>query len=41
LNVSGDWSYKTVESGYKLPEIEILFERLDRNVIEEERSKLG
>ncbi len=41
LNVSRDWNYKTVESGYKLPEIEILFERLDKNVIEEERSKLG
>ena len=41
LNVSGDWNYKTVESGYELPEIEILFERLDKSVIEEERSKLG
>ena len=41
LNVSGDWNYKTVESGYKLPEIEILFERLDKSVIEEERRKLG
>lgn len=41
LNVSEDWSYKNVESGYELPEIEILFERLDKNVIEGERRKLG
>ncbi len=41
LNVFEDWSYKNVEFGYELPEIEILFERLDKNVIEEERSKLG
>lgn len=41
LNVSEDWSYKNVESGYELPELEILFERLDKNVIEEERSKLS
>ena len=41
LNISDDWSYKEVKAGYKLPEIQILFERLDKKVIEEERNKLN
>ena len=41
LNISDDWRYKEVESGYKLPEIQILFERLDKKVIQEERDKLS
>lgn len=41
LNISSDWSYKEVKPGYVLPEIQILFERLDKKVIEEERDKLS
>ena len=41
LSISDDWTFKEVESGYKLPEIQILFERLDKKVIEEERNKLN
>ncbi len=40
LNINTDWKFKTVASYFKLPEIEILFERLDKSVIEEEKSKL-
>lgn len=40
LNINTDWKFKTVASYFKLPEIEILFERLDKTVIEEEKSKL-
>ena len=41
LDIENDWNYKTVKSGYILPEIQILFERLDKSVIEEERQKLS
>ncbi len=41
LNITDDWSYKNVEPGYTLPEIQILFERLDKKVIDEEREKLS
>lgn len=41
LNISTDWEYKTVPAGYSLPEIQILFERLDKSVIEEERARLN
>lgn len=40
LAISSEWTYKTIPEGYKLPEIQILFERLDKSIIEEERSKL-
>ena len=40
LDITTEWKYQTVPAGYKLPEIQILFERLDKSVIEEERSKL-
>ena len=40
LGISNEWGFKTVSAGYKLPEIQILFERLDKSVIEEERGKL-
>jgi methionyl-tRNA synthetase len=41
LNISNDWSCKEVKTGYVLPKIQILFERLDKKVIEEERDKLS
>lgn len=40
LDITGDWEYKTIAAGYNLPEIEILFERLDKSVIDEEKKKL-
>lgn len=40
LGIDNTWTLKTVSEGYKLPEIQVLFERLDKSVIEEERSKL-
>ena len=40
LNINTDWEFKTVASYFKLPEIEILFEKLDKSVIEGEKSKL-
>ncbi len=41
LNITNDWSYKEIDPGYTLPEIQILFERLDKKVIEEERNRLS
>ena len=41
LGISGEWEFKKVPAGYRLPEIQILFERLDKSVIEEERGKLS
>ena len=41
LDISDEWAFKTVSSGYRLPEIQILFERLDRSIIDEERKRLG
>lgn len=35
-----EWKVQTIESGYIIPEIEILFERLDKQIIEEEIEKL-
>ncbi|WP_026516551.1 class I tRNA ligase family protein [Butyrivibrio sp. MC2021] len=40
LGISTTWEYKEIPSGYRLPEISILFERLDKSVIDEERAKL-
>ncbi len=33
------WNYRTISGGYKLPEIEILFKRIDKEVIAEEEEK--
>ena len=41
LGISDDWQTKEVPVGYELPEIQILFERLDKSVIEEERRRLA
>jgi len=40
LNLTTDWNLKSVPAGYQLPEIEILFQRIDKKVIEEETEKL-
>ena len=40
LNLSNQWKRQYVESGYLLPEVEILFHRIDKKVIEEETEKL-
>lgn len=40
LNISNKWERQTVEAGYQLPEVEILFQRIDKKVIEIETEKL-
>ena len=40
LNIRSTWERKTVPSGFKLSQIEILFKRIDKKVIEEETEKL-
>ena len=41
LNLNNEWKPQYVKEGQKVSSISILFERLDKKVIEEERSKLG
>lgn len=41
LGIAKEWGLRKVPDGYRLPEISILFERLDRSVIEEERKRLA
>lgn len=41
LNLNNEWKPQYVQEGYKLSDISILFERLDKKIIEEERGKLG
>lgn len=40
LNIDHNWEPHSVPAGYQLPEIEILFQRIDKKVIEEESEKL-
>lgn len=40
LNVNLDWEPASVPFGYQLPEVEILFQRIDKKVIEIESEKL-
>lgn len=40
LNISNKWEKQAIPSGYILPETSILFQRLDKNVIEAETEKL-
>ena len=40
LNISNKWERQHVASGYLLPEVEILFRRIDKKVIEEETEKI-
>ena len=40
LDLSTKWERQTVAASYELPEVEILFQRIDKKVIEEETEKL-
>lgn len=40
LSISNKWEWQAVPVGYELPEIEILFQRIDKKVIEGETEKL-
>ncbi|MCR5556032.1 MAG: methionine--tRNA ligase [Butyrivibrio sp.] len=40
LGTCTKWNFVEIPAGYKLPEIQILFERLDKSIIDEERAKL-
>lgn len=40
LQISEKWEYHTVSAGFRLPEIEILFRRIDKKVIEKETENL-
>ena len=40
LNISNKWEKQHVASGYLLPEVAILFQRIDKKVIEVETEKL-
>jgi methionyl-tRNA synthetase len=40
LNLSANWALQSVPAGYQLPEISILFERLDQSVVEKELERL-
>lgn len=40
LDISSKWKRQSVASSYVLPETQILFQRIDKNVIEEETEKL-
>lgn len=41
LNLNNEWKPQHVKAGLSLPEISILFERLDKKIIDEEKKKLG
>ena len=40
LNISNKWEKQSIPAGYKLPVIDVLFRRLDKEVIKEESEKL-
>ncbi|MBR4965279.1 MAG: methionine--tRNA ligase [Lachnospiraceae bacterium] len=40
LSIELNWAQKSVPAGFKLPEVEILFQRIDKKVIETESEKL-
>lgn len=41
LNLNNEWKPQYIQEGFKFSHISILFERLDKKIIEEERGKLG
>ena len=41
LEIDNQWERKSVPIGYEVPEVEILFQRIDKKVIEEETKKLS
>lgn len=40
LDIKNEWKIQQVSAGFRLPEIQILFERLDKKIIDEETEKL-
>lgn len=40
LDITLDWRQKSILAGYILPEVEILFQRIDKKVIDIESEKL-
>ena len=40
LQLSAEWKPQQVKAGYPVPEVQVLFERLDKKVVEEETEKL-
>lgn len=40
LNLKSIWQVQSVSQGYVLPEISVLFERLDKKIVDEELDKL-
>ncbi len=40
LNISDEWNPQFINVGFEIPEPEILFERLDKSIIDEELKKL-
>ena len=40
LGLTNHWRKQSVPAGYRLPEVEILFQRIDRKVIEAETERL-
>ena len=41
LNLNHKWEKQSVSSGYTLPKVELLFQRIDKKVIEQETEKLN
>jgi len=41
LNLTYEWNPQHVKEGFKISDISILFERLNKKIIDEERRKLG
>lgn len=41
LGINNKWEKQTVSAGYHIPEVEILFQRIDKKVIETETEKLN
>ena len=40
LNISGKWERRSIPAGYTLPEVELLFQRIDKKVIDIETEKV-
>lgn len=40
LNISGKWERRSIPAGYSLPEVELLFQRIDKKVIDIETEKV-
>lgn len=40
LNLKSEWKLQSIDEGYILPKTDILFERLDKGIVEDELSKL-